>query len=64
MEVRDGEQVVLPTQVAGVEMFMVDPPPEQGRIQAGDGNGAEATVMYRVLYEWDELTCRLSTSRN
>lgn len=26
--------------------------------------GGEATVMYRVLYEWDERTCRLSTSRN
>ncbi|HUQ00906.1 MAG TPA: hypothetical protein VM261_00365 [Kofleriaceae bacterium] len=26
--------------------------------------GGDATVMYRVLYEWDERTCRLSTSRN
>lgn len=26
--------------------------------------GGEATVMYRVLYEWDERTCRVSTSRN
>lgn len=24
----------------------------------------EATVMYRVVYEWDERTCRHSTSRN
>ena len=26
--------------------------------------GGEATVMYRVLYEWDERTCRDSTSRS
>ena len=26
--------------------------------------GGEATGMYRVLYEWDERTCRHSTSRN
>ncbi len=26
--------------------------------------GGDATVMYRVLYEWDDRTCRLSTSRN
>ncbi len=26
--------------------------------------GGDATVMYRVLYEWDERTCRLSTSTN
>jgi hypothetical protein len=26
--------------------------------------GGDATVMYRVLYEWDERTCRHSTSRN
>jgi hypothetical protein len=26
--------------------------------------GGDATVMYRVLYEWDERTCRDSTSKN
>jgi hypothetical protein len=26
--------------------------------------GGEATVMYRVLYEWDDRTCRLSPSKN
>ena len=31
---------------------------------AEEPTGADATVMYRVLYEWDERTCRHSTSRN
>jgi len=35
VEVRDGERVVLATQIVGVEMFMVDPPPQKGHHAVG-----------------------------